>query len=92
MDIEIIGYIGSAFVLLSFLWEGWRLRLLNSIGAGLWLYYGIWEESGSMIFLNGSILCIHLYKILSIKGGGKFPTKKSFLNDLKKIFKKSTRG
>lgn len=72
---EILGWIGSGFVLISFLYEGWRLRALNSIGAGLWLSYGIIGGSGSIIFLNGAILLIHLRK-LSIKRREKISTKK----------------
>ena len=91
MEREIIGWIGTAFVLISFGFDGSKLRILNSVGAGLWLYYGIVGGSGSIMFLNGSILCIHIYKLLSIKRKVKKTDKKTFLNDLKKIFKKSTR-
>lgn len=91
---EILGWIGSAFVLISFLYEGWRLRALNSIGAGLWLVYGIIGGMGSIIFLNGAILLIHLRK-LSIKRGEKISlgksTKKILKKTDKKNFKKSTR-
>ena len=94
MNWEIIGWIGSGFVLYSFLYEGWRLRILNSIGAGLWLSYGISMGSGSIIFLNGAILLIHLRK-LSIKRREKISLKKSTEKNLKKTdkkkFKKSTR-
>lgn len=95
MNWEIIGWIGSGFVLISFLYEGWRLRVINSIGAGLWLSYGIAMESGSIIFLNGAILLIHLRK-LSIKRGEKISLKKSTEKNLKKTdeknFRKSTRS
>jgi hypothetical protein len=70
MNWEIIGWIASGFILYSFLWDGWKLRLYNGIGALLWLGYGIMEESGSIIFLNGAILLIHLRK-LSIEKRGK---------------------
>ena len=99
MNWEIIGYIGSGFVLLSFLWEGWKLRALNSIGALLWLSYGMAMDSGSIIFLNGSILLIHITK-LSIKRREKNSSteelKKRLEKNLKKRptkknFKKSTR-
>ena len=91
---EILGWIGSAFVLISFLYEGRRLRALNSIGAGLWLVYGIVGGMGSIIFLNGAILLIHLRK-LSIKRGEKISlgksTKKILKKTDKKNFRKSTR-
>jgi len=63
MNIELIGWIASGFILYSFLWDGWKLRMYNGIGALLWLGYGIVEESGSIIFLNGAILLIHLRKL-----------------------------
>ena len=87
---EILGWIGSAFVLISFLYEGWRLRALNSIGAGLWLVYGIVGGMGSIIFLNGAILLIHLRK-LSIEKRRKKSDKKISFERPKKNFKKSTR-
>lgn len=63
MNWEIIGWIASGFILYSFLWDGWKLRMYNGIGALLWLGYGIAEESGSIMFLNGAILLIHLRKL-----------------------------
>jgi len=63
INIELIGWIASGFILYSFLWDGWKLRMYNGIGALLWLGYGIVEESGSIIFLNGAILLIHLRKL-----------------------------
>ena len=62
-NIELVGWIASGFILYSFLWDGWKLRIYNGIGALLWLGYGIVEESGSIIFLNGAILLIHLRKL-----------------------------
>lgn len=78
MDIEIIGWLGSTFVLISFLFDGSKLRLWNSMGAGLWLVYGIVGGSESIMFLNGSILCINIYKLLSIKRKVKKIDKKLF--------------
>ena len=82
---ELISWIATGFVLLSFLFDGWKLRLINSIGATLWLVWGIRAGEGSIIFLNAVIVLIHIYK-LSIEGG-----EKSFFRPLKKIFKKTTR-
>jgi len=84
-NIELLGWIGTAFVLISFLFDGSKLRIINSMGAGLWLVYGIVGGSGSIMFLNGCILCIHIYKLLSIKRKVKKTDKKTFLNDLKKF-------
>jgi len=89
-NIEVIGWIASGFILYSFLWDGWKLRLYNGIGALLWLGYGLVEASGSIIFLNGAILLIHLRK-LSIEKRRKKSDKKISFERPKKIFKKSTR-
>lgn len=90
-NVEFIGYLGSLFVLISFVYEGWRLRVWNSIGASLWLFYGVLQDSGSIILLNSCILGLHLRK-LSIESRGKRNDKKSFGNDRKKNFKKPTRS
>jgi len=84
-NIELIGWIASGIILFSFLFDGIKLRLINSVGAGLWLVWGVARESGSIMFLNGCILCIHIYKLLSIKRKVKKTDKKTFLNDLKKF-------
>ena len=90
-NIELIGWIASGIILFSFLFDGIKLRLINSVGAVLWLVWGMTMESGSIIFLNGCILFIHIYKILSIKRKVNKTDKNSFLNDLKKFLKKPTR-
>ncbi len=54
-NIELIGWIASGIILFSFLFDGIKLRLINSVGAGLWLVYGIVGGSESIMFLNGSI-------------------------------------
>lgn len=66
---ELLGWLGTGFVLYSFLWEGRKLRVLNSVGAGCWLLYGLIGGSGSIIFLNGAILLIHLRKLSKEKKG-----------------------
>ena len=61
--VELIGYLGSLFVLISFIHEGKRLRVWNTLGAGLWLVYGIIVGSGSIQVLNACIVIIHLRKL-----------------------------
>jgi hypothetical protein len=39
--VEYLGFIATAFILASFLLDGNKLRLINSIGAILWFVYGI---------------------------------------------------
>jgi hypothetical protein len=81
---ELISWIASFFILISFLFDGWKLRALNLIGAILWILWGREKGELSVVVLNcaiGVIQCYKLYK-LSIEGG-----EKSFLFDLKKFFK-----
>ena len=63
---EIIGYIASAGVLISFLMKDIKtLRLVNSIGCGLFIVYGIllgW--SWPIIITNSAILGINAYYLL----------------------------
>lgn len=75
--VELIGYLGSLFVLISFYHEGSKLRVWNCIGAGLWFVYGIIVGSGSIQLLNACIVIIHLRKLsierrrkLNDKNGG----------------------
>lgn len=61
--VELIGYLGSLFVLISFVYEGRRLRVWNTLGAGLWFVYGVIVGSGSIQVLNACIVIIHLRKL-----------------------------
>ena len=51
--LELIGWIGNTFVIISFLHnDTLKLRSYNLIGAAAWLVYGIVANSYSIIFLN----------------------------------------
>lgn len=62
-SVEYIGFLATAFILLSFILDGIQLRIINSIGAGLWLLYGIMIDGYSIIFLNVCVILIHAYKL-----------------------------
>lgn len=62
--LDIVGWVASAFVILSFLINDMlRLRIVNLIGASLWLAYGVIDLSSSIIFLNIVIVSIQIFKI-----------------------------
>ena len=62
MSWDIFGYIGTVLVLGSFLIEDvFRLRLVNLLGAVVWLIYGIGLWMMPQIIVNGSIILIHSY-------------------------------
>ena len=62
--LDIIGWAAAVFVIISFLINDilW-LRIVNMVGASLWLTYGIMDTSNSIIFLNVIIVSIQFYKI-----------------------------
>lgn len=68
MWIEVIGYIGMALVLGSFLMKKVHLiRLVNVCGAILSLIYGIFTRTWPTAVLNGALIiinCIYLFLFL----------------------------
>jgi hypothetical protein len=60
---ELISWIATGVVLLSFFFEGNKLRLINSLGAILWIIWGVAKEEGAVVFLNIMIVGIHAYKL-----------------------------
>ncbi len=68
MNFEIIGTIASIFVLISFLMKGERkIRLVNIIGATLFVVYGLLINAFSVWFLNGALLFVHIHKLIKLK-------------------------
>lgn len=68
MNFEILGTIASVFVLISFLMKGEKkIRLVNIIGALIFVVYGFLINAFSVWFLNGALLFIHIYKLLKIR-------------------------
>lgn len=68
MNFEIIGTMASTLVLISFLMKGERkIRLVNIIGAIVFVVYGILIGAFSVWFLNGMLCFIHIHKLISGK-------------------------
>jgi hypothetical protein len=61
--IELLGYLATGVVLLSFLVEGDKMRFINSIGAMLWMVWGFLLSQPPVWILNGIIVLIHIYKL-----------------------------
>ena len=63
-SLDIVGWAATIFIIISFLINNmlW-LRIINMVGAALWLTYGIIDTSYSIIFLNVIIVSIQFYKI-----------------------------
>ena len=65
---EIVGYLASFFVLLSFFNKDMRkLRLVNSIGCALFVTYGILLMSIPIVITNIAILLVNAYYLLMKK-------------------------
>ncbi len=59
---EILGWVATAVVLLSFTVQDMRkLRFVNLVGCLLWIGYGFILMSKPVIFVNISIALIHSY-------------------------------
>lgn len=68
MWIEVVGYIGMAFVLISFLFKDIKfVRIINIIGSLFTLVYGIMILAIPIIILDGSLLVIN--SVYLLKGG-----------------------
>lgn len=68
MNIEILGTIATIFVLISFLMRGEKkIRIINIIGAMIFVIYGFLINAFSVWLLNGSLCVIHIYKLFKLK-------------------------
>lgn len=68
MNIEVLGTIASIFVLISFLMKGEiKIRLVNIIGALIFVIYGLVINAFSIWFLNGALFLIHIIKLIKLR-------------------------
>ena len=68
MGFEILGTIASIFVLISFLFnDEQKIRLVNIIGALMFVVYGLLKGAFSVWFLNIILIAIHLIKFSESK-------------------------
>lgn len=66
--VEIIGYLASAAVLISFLMKDVnKLRLINSVGCILFVIYGYMLESWPVIITNAAIIMVNAYYVIQSK-------------------------
>lgn len=62
---ELIGIAGTLFVLLSFsMREIKKIRIINIVGAALFVIYGLLAGALSTWLLNGILIIIHLCYLL----------------------------
>ena len=69
MDIlqEIIGWIATVIILVSFLYSGVKLRIINFFGALTWVFWGVMMGTWNVIILNVLIMVIHSYKLYKMR-------------------------
>lgn len=68
MNYEIIGLLGTLFVLISFLMKEVKLiRIINIIGAILFVIYGLLIGALSTWLLNAILVIIHIIYLLKRK-------------------------
>jgi hypothetical protein len=64
---EIIGWIATVFIIISFLQKDIiKLRLFSLVGAILWTLYGLIGQSWSIVFLNVMIILIQVFWIVKL--------------------------
>ena len=68
MSYEIIGLLGTLFVLISFLMKEVKLiRIINIVGAVLFVIYGLLIGALSTWLLNAILVIIHIIYLLKRK-------------------------
>lgn len=65
MNVEYLGVLASVLVLISFVMNGEKtIRLVNIIGAIMFVIYGICINAFSVWFLNAMLVLVHIRKVL----------------------------
>ena len=68
MNAELLGTAASVFVLISFLMRGEaKIRMVNIIGALMFVVYGFLIDAFSVWFLNGALFFIHIIKLAKLR-------------------------
>lgn len=66
--IEILGTIASCVVLVSFLCKNAKhIRMVNILGALLFVVYGAILGAFSVWFLNGALVIVHVYNLYKMR-------------------------
>jgi len=65
--LEVISWIATGFIIVSFLINDilW-LRAVSMLGAMLWFIYAVFTNQPSLLFLNGVLIVIQIWKILGL--------------------------
>jgi hypothetical protein len=61
--LTVISWIATLTIIISFFFDGNKLRYINGIGALIWTIWGIGMKEWAVVFLNVCIIFIHIYKL-----------------------------
>lgn len=65
--IDIIGYLGSGFVLFSFLLKDIKkIRIVNIVGALFFVVFGFCTNTLPTAFMNLALIFVHVYYLVKI--------------------------
>lgn len=65
---EVIGLLGSFAILICFTMNDERkIRIIDAIGAGLYVIYGLMIGSFSNVFMNAVLILIQCYKLIRLR-------------------------
>ena len=65
--VEVIGYVASSFVLISFLLKDIKwIRIVNIIGAVSFVIYGILTKTYPTAFMNGALVLVHVFYLIKM--------------------------
>ena len=68
MFVEAIGILASVLIICAFLFKDIRIiRLLDAIGAGLYILYGVLIHSFPNILLNIFLIIIQVYHLIKLR-------------------------
>jgi hypothetical protein len=62
--LELLGWISTIVTLSSFGFDGVKMRVVNSVGCMGWAMWGFYSDELSVIFLNATIILVHLIKLI----------------------------
>lgn len=67
-SVELLGYAATFFVAASFLFKSIvSLRIVNTIGASLFVVYSLLISSYPVALLNAFLVCVNLYQLWRLK-------------------------
>lgn len=65
---EWIGIAGSLMIIFAFTKKDEKMiRLLDTVGAGLFVIYGLITKTWATVFLNAVLICVHIKRFIEMR-------------------------